>query len=405
MPRFRYLSLVLLLVVACAKAKEPVFRTAAAVRGPIVESVTATGDLSAVVTVNVGSQVSGIVSKLFADYNTPVKRGQLLAELDPRLFKAALERADAALRAAQANVEAARVNVTDAGLQFGRTKALVDQKLDSQADLDDARAKRDGAKAALDAALAQVQLARADRDTAATNVSLCRITSPIDGIVISRNIDVGQTVAAAFQAPTLFTIANDLTRMQVLANIDEADVGKVHAGLPTSFTVDAFPGEKFFGKILDVRSAPITSDNVVTYQGVIDAQNPERKLRQGMTAQVTIVTARRPDALKVPDAALRFHPAGAKPPGLTPGVHPGAAPKVAMRRQRPEVAPKAAADPPVQRGMVYRLVGGRPVATPVTLGISDGRDTEVLSGLSAGDQVILGQSGGAMRLRGPRAIF
>ncbi len=417
MPRHRprLLALAALLsVAACTKQKGPAFRLEPVTRGPLVETVSATGDVSALVTVSVGSQVSGIVSRLYADFNSQVKRGQLLAELDPRLFRAALQRADAGLRAAEADAEKGKVDLADAERQYRRTEALVQKRLAAQADLDDALAKRDGARAALDGFNARVQLARADRDTAATNVSLCRITSPIDGIVISRNIDVGQTVAAAFQAPTLFTIANDLTRMQVLANIDEADVGSVRPGLSATFTVDAFPTERFSGTIRDVRSAPSTVDNVVTYAAVIDAANPDRKLRQGMTAQVSVVTARRENALLLPNAALRFHPPRSKPGarGRPPSVRPPARP----RPPRTEVAATGAAaapfaktealdSPPARTATVYRLVAGQPTPVRVTLGLSDGRTTEVLSGLTDSDRVVVGETGGPAAGGPRRGIF
>src|SRR6266704_3011390 len=221
------LSLACLALEGCKRGASTSFRTEELTRGPISEVVSATGDVSAIVTVNIGSQVSGIVSKLYVDFNSQVKKGQPLADLDPRLFAANLS----------------------------GTKAKVLQ-------------------------------ARADRDMAAANLEFARIRSPIDGIVVSRAVDVGQTVAASFQTPTMFTIANDLTKMQVLAHIDEADVGKVHEGAQARFTVDAYPGDEFSGVIREVRQAPNTIQNVVTYDAVIDASNPERKLRQGMTAAV-----------------------------------------------------------------------------------------------------------------------
>jgi HlyD family secretion protein len=281
-------------------------------------------------------------------------------------------------------------------------------------------AAREGAQAALQGALARVLQARADRDTAQTNVELCLIRSPIDGIVISRAIDVGQTVAASLQAPTLFLIANDLTRMQILANVDEADVGKVKDGLQARFTVDAFPGEAFEGRIREVRQAPNTIQNVVTYAAVIDAPNPDRKLRQGMTASVTIVTSQRGDALRVANAALRYRPAGedggrgggggGRPDGGAGGGERGPGPRASgtpgvARADSGEAGarPRPAADRPGEdggprrggrRGRAYRLLGGKPSAVEVQVGISDGRQTEVVSGLAEGDEVIVGDTGG-----------
>jgi len=286
-----------------------------------------------------------------------------------------------------------------------RTRELMQRDLVAQADLDTAETARDSAEAQLQSAKAKVLLARADKDTAATNVALCRIRSPMDGVVISRSVDVGQTVAAAFQAPTLFLIANDLTRMQILANIDEADVGKVKEGLETRFTVDAYPGETFRGRIREVRQAPSTIQNVVTYAAVIEARNPERKLRQGMTAAVTVETSRRPEALRVPNAALRYRPAGesgaagnASPDERGSGKGGARAGRPAADPARPAGESSLAARP----AKVFKLAAGKPVPVPVSAGISDGRQTEVASGLAEGDQVIVGDSGGGGSPNAPR---
>src|SRR5437588_3279735 len=253
------LVLVAMLLAGCGRRQAPPYRTDAVTRGPVSEVVNATGDVSAIVTVNVGSQVSGIIEKLYVDFNSPVKKGQLLATLDPRLFQAQMEKAEATLASAKANVEKADVAYADSKRIATRQQELRQTGLLSQADLDTAMATRDQNAAALSAAKASVLQARADRDMAAANLAFTKIASPIDGIVVSRSVDVGQTVAAAFQAPTLFLIANDLTKMQILANIDEADVGKVHPGLEAKFTVDAYPGETFSGVIRDVRQAPTMS--------------------------------------------------------------------------------------------------------------------------------------------------
>src|SRR5205814_1859997 len=305
-----------LAVAACGQKAAVPYRTEPVTRGTVNESVSATGDVSALVTVSVGSQVSGIIDKLYVDFNSPVKKGQLLATLDPRLFQAQMEKAEATLASAKANVEKAHVAYADSKRIATRQQELRQTGLISQADLDTAMATRDQNAAALPAAKASVLQARADRDMAAANLAFTKIASPIDGIVVSRNVDVGQTVAAAFQAPTLFLIANDLTKMQILANIDEADVGKVREDLEARFTVDAYPGEIFTGKIREVRQAPTTIQNVVTYAAVIAAPNPDHKLRQGMTASVTVTAAHKDDALRVPNAALRFRPddAGAEQP-------------------------------------------------------------------------------------------
>jgi len=393
-----------LALAACGRKAAPAYRTEAVTRGPVSEIVNATGDVSAIVSVNVGSQVSGIIDKLFVDFNSAVKKGDPLATLDPRLFQAQLEKSEASLASANANVERARAAAADSARIAARQQDLRRQGLISQADLDTALATRDQNDAALSAAKAAVLQAKADRDMARTNLAFTRITSPIDGIVVSRSVDVGQTVAAAFQAPTLFLIANDLTKMQILANIDEADVGKVREGLEARFTVDAFPGETFTGRIRDVRQAPTTIQNVVTYPAVIDAPNPDRKLRQGMTASVTIVSARKDDALRVSNAALRWkdddNPA---PEPQRQGPPPLARTASAAARGARD---GSAQPPPGRPGRVYKLEEGKAVPVLVRVGLSDGQRTEVLDGLAEGDRVIVGggDSSGAkqqQRRRGP----
>ena len=400
MKRLLAIALLASALAACGRKAAAGYRTEAVTRGSVSEVVSATGDVSAIVTVNVGSQVSGIIDKLMVDFNSPVKKGQLLATLDERLFRAQLEKADATLESARANVEKAQAALADSERILKRDQELRKDNLIAQADVDTAAATRDGNKAALSAARAAVLQAKADRDMAATNLIFTRITSPIDGIVVSRNIDVGQTVAAAFQAPTLFLIANDLTKMQILANIDEADVGKVHEGLEAKFTVDAYPGESFTGSIRQVRQAPNTIQNVVTYQGVIDAPNPDRKLRQGMTASVTITAAKKDDALRVSNAALRYRPDDQAAPaeGAPQQQKPPMArsPNPASRGARSEAAGRP--------GRVYRLENGKPVPVNVRVGLSDGQRTEVIEGLAEGDKVIVGgaDSSAAPRGQGPQ---
>ena len=402
----RKIALIAVLVAAaCGRKQAAPYRTDPVTRGPVSEVVNATGDVSAIVTVNVGSQVSGIIDKLNVDFNSKVKKDQLLATLDPRLFQAQLEKAAASLASANANVEKAQAAYADSVRIGNRQQELRQQGLISQADLDTALATRDQNAAGLSAAKATVLQAKADRDMAATNLAFTRITSPIDGIVVSRSVDVGQTVAAAFQAPTLFLIANDLTKMQILANIDEADVGKVREGLEAKFTVDAYPGETFTGMIRDVRQAPNTIQNVVTYPAVIDAPNPDRKLRQGMTASVNITAARKDDSLRVSNAALRWKPdesaapETAQRPGGTPQARTASA---AARGARDGSAQQA----PGRAGRVYKLENGKPVPVNIRVGLSDGQRTEVIEGLSEGDRVIVGGGDAAttaqqQRRRGP----
>ena len=404
---------VLLALAACGRKQAATYRADAVTRGPVSEIVNATGDVSAIVTVNVGSQVSGIIDKLFVDFNSLVKKDQLLATLDPRLFQAQLEKAEASLASANANVEKAQAAAKDSARIAARQQELRQQGLISQAELDTALATRDQNAAGLSAAKASVLQAKADRDMARTNLAFTRIASPIDGIVVSRNVDVGQTVAAAFQAPTLFLIANDLTKMQILANIDEADVGKVQPGLEAKFTVDAYPGETFSGLIRDVRQAPTTIQNVVTYAAVIDAPNPDRKLRQGMTASVTITIARKEEALRVANAALRWKPDDASAPAepAAPQQRQGPPPQArgaspASRGSPREGAPLQPQQAPGRAGRVYKLQDGKPLAVAIRVGLSDGQRTEVVEGLAEGDRVIVGggdgsTSGTQQRRRGP----
>src|SRR5919108_1421391 len=391
-------SVALLLLASCKRGGPGSYRAEAVTRGPMTEIVSATGDVSAIITVNVGSQVSGTISKLYVDFNSQVKKDQPLADLDPRLFRAALEKAQAGLASAEADVEKAQAQLNDAVRVEKRTKELFEQKLVSQQDVDSAVANREQMAANLSSTKAKVLQARADRDQAATNLAFARITSPIDGIVVSRAVDVGQTVAASFQTPTLFTIANDLTKMQVLAHIDEADVGKVHEGQEARFTVDAYPGEEFSGTIREVRQAPNTIQNVVTYDAVIAADNPERKLRQGMTAAVKVLTSHKDDVLRVPNAALRWKPENAPAPAQPQqtGPQPGRD-RTLARTDRRAATGDAGAAAQGKPARVYKLEGSKPVPVDVRIGISGGQRTEVMSGLADNDAVIVGDSatGGA----------
>lgn len=412
----------LTLLAACGGKAPDAFRTDTVTRGAVVEQVSATGEVGAITIVNVGSQVSGTIKVLYVDFNSQVKKGQILAQIDPRLFAAALERAEAAVAAARAQVEKSEAALADARRVEARSRELFEARLTSRADLDTATANREQAQAQVSVSKAQVMQARADRDTAAANLAYTRILSPIDGIVVSRAVDVGQTVAASFQTPTLFTIANDLTKMQILANIDEADVGKVREGMEAKFTVDAWPGETFRGRIREVRQAPTTIQNVVTYAAVIDAPNPDRKLRQGMTAQVQVSTGRRDDVLRVANAALRYKPANAaaasaekrdekKAEKPAEGTSEQRTDKTlaSARGERGGLGPAREGGRPeggegrpgegeggrkARMGRVYKLQDGKPVAVAVRLGLSDAQRAEVLDGLAEGDVVVIGEGGG-----------
>ena len=292
------LALVALLLLAifglrrCGGRGDQDYQTVAVTRGPITQTVTATGTLNPVVNVQVGSQVSGNIQKLFADFNSIVKAGQVIAQIDPVVFQANVNQAEGDLANAQAALELARLNAA-------RTQALV--------------AKQNSAQVGSRSGDGQPSSGRSEREDqgrgagkAKADLDHCTITSPIDGMVISRSVDVGQTVAASLQAPVIFTIANDLAKMQIDSNVAEADVGGVAIDQDVEFTVDAFPSQTFHGKVVQVRNAPITVQNVVTYDTVIGVSNPDLKLKPGMTANVSIVSAHKDDALKLANSALRF---------------------------------------------------------------------------------------------------
>ena len=302
--------------------EKPQYFTTRADRGDIREVVEATGTINAVITVQVGSQVSGTIARLYVDFNSRVKKGQVVAQIDPPLFKGALLQARADLANAEANVASTRANLEKAKsadiqtqADYERTVRLANQKILSQQQLDLAKASRDSAVAGVSAAAAQVTQAVAQEQqkqaaltVAQTNLDYTTIRAPIDGTVIARNVDVGQTVAASLQAPTLFTIAQDLTKMQVYASTDESDVGMIKKGREVTFKVDAFPRDTFTGRVSQIRMNATTVQNVVTYNTVIDFDNPELKLFPGMTAYITIPVASASNALRVPNGALRYKP-------------------------------------------------------------------------------------------------
>ena len=287
-------------------SKDVSFKTVAASRGDLRAMVTATGTVSAVTTVQVGTQVSGTVKELLVDYNTPVKKGQLLARIDPSLSEAKVAQARANLQSAIAGVEKAEATLADANRTLERNKTLFAGNYIARSDLDAADTARATAQAQLSVAKAAVEQQKAALNQEETNLRYTRILSPVDGIVISRSVDIGQTVAASFQTPTLFSIAQDLTRMQIETNVDEADIGQIRVDQPVQFTVDAYPDTTFPGRVSEVRNAPTTISNVVTYSVIVRVSNPELKLKPGMTANVSIITAEAKNALKVPNAALRF---------------------------------------------------------------------------------------------------
>jgi HlyD family secretion protein len=280
----------------------------AVARGDVIESVGATGTLQAVKTVQVGSQVSGNIKALYADFNTIVKKGQIVAELDPSLIQTQIEQARANVIRSQADLDRLKVSLEDARIKLKRTESLAARKLVSPQELETAQVAVRSAEAQIKSSEASLTQSKASLNQSEVNLQHTVIEAPIDGIVISRNVDVGQTVAASMNAPTLFIIAEDLTKMQVNANVDESDVGRIRAGQQVTFRVDAYPLETFTGTVSQVRLQPVVTQNVVTYATVIDVPNQQLKLKPGMTATVTIEIARRNDVVRVPNAALRFRP-------------------------------------------------------------------------------------------------
>jgi HlyD family secretion protein len=424
-------------------------------KGPLSNEVNATGTVETVVTVQVGSQVSGQVEELYADFNSVVKRGQLLAKLDTRNSQAQLENAQANveavrarirsseadqkiqaanLQSAKANLEAARVNRDNLVAQFRRSEDLSKNRLISTNDYENARANADSAKAQfeqskaalaqveaqlnssraqLDQVQAQLQQAVADMDRAKLNLEYCNIYSPVDGVVISRDIDVGQTIAASYQAPTLFTIANDLTHMQVNASVDEADIGNISEEADVRFTVDAYPNDTFKGQIAEIRLNPETVQNVVTYSVILSIENSELKLKPGMTANITITVDRRDNVIQVPNSALRYTPEGMQREESVKQIPVASASETERTAARPhqeaahiELAPGQKWNPsdkirfvaPKETGLRSATVfilnsQRRPEARQVVTGITDGIATEVVSGdIKVGDMVITSDS-------------
>jgi len=428
---------VLFFLYRCTAGRDaaPEYQTVVAEVGSVVSRVSTSGSLQAVVTVEVGSQVSGRIQELFADFNSPVKKGQIIAKIDPALFGAAVISAEANVTAARANVTRLTVTAEDAERQAKRAEEVFTLQLISATERDNSVATARSARAAVDQAVGQLAQSRAALETARTNLQYTNIVSPTDGVVISRAVNVGQTVAASLSAPVIFTIAQDLRKMEVHTNVAESDIGRLKPGMRVSFTVDAYPGEPFRGSIRDIRNAAQVVQNVVTYDAVIDVGNPDLKLKPGMTATVSIVTDRRRDVLSVPNTALRFRPEGAAAGGA-PANTGAAQAGTGQRRERAQSgqgqgqgqgqgesnwrrkkegeSDDDAAPPAVVKRTLYVLVNGDPVPREVTTGLTDGRVTEVTGGeLKQGEAVIVGiagqnngqgQRGGQQQQRGPRIL-
>jgi HlyD family secretion protein len=373
------------------KKQKQTFTTGRVERGAIVATVSSTGTINAVTTVQVGTQVSGTIQKLFVDYNSLVKKGQIIAQIDPSIFNSQVEQSQGNYQSAAANLSKLKAVALDAGRTLERNRQLLKEGIVSQGDFDAAETKYKEAGAAVKAAEGSLLQTRGAYRQTQTNLNYATIRSPVDGTVVSRNVDVGQTVAASFQTPTLFTIAQDLTKMQINTSVDEADIGKVKDGQPAVFTVDAYPEMQFRGVVSQVRIAPIINQNVVTYDVVITVENRDLRLKPGMTANVSIEVMRKDDVLKIPSAALRFKPAT--------GAEETERKSVDRQRGKAENAGQR----------VFVLKNGKPVPVKVQTGTTDNSHVELVKGdLQLGQEVVVEQilpkkksnpAGGAM---GPR---
>jgi HlyD family secretion protein len=376
--------------------KESPYVTMPVQRGNINQVVASTGTLQAVVTVIVGSQVSGTIDKLFADFNTKVKAGQVVAQLNQDKFRASVDQARANLLAAESNLAKAKVTVVDAQRTLERNRELRKRDLLAQSELDAAQTAYDAAVAQLEVNKAQTAQAQAALNQATVDLNNTVIRSPVDGIVISRNVDVGQTVAASLQAPTLFSIANDLSKMEVHTNVDEADVGNVTEGQEVSFTVDAYPARRFTGRVHQVRNAPTVVQNVVTYDAVVRIDNKDFLLKPGMTANVQFLVSRKEDVLTIPNMAMRFKPPDQKNEAqeLLRQEQSRTAPTVGARRtSRSPGGVGGGGGRGGRRISIYVLRGTKAEPVEVQLGITDGSKTEVREGeLKENDAVIIGMT-------------
>ncbi len=347
------------------------FVTAEVTEGPIVRAVSATGTVNPVVTVQVGTYVSGPITAIYADFNAPVKQGQIIAKIDPRPYAAQVALSTAALANAVAQEQKDRANLAYQKLTYERDHDLLKEKVVSQDQVDSQKSASDQAAAQVVLDEASIQQQRANLRNAELNLDYTNIVSPVDGTVVSRNVDVGQTVAASFQTPTLFLVAKDLTKMQVDSNVSESDIGGVRLGQKATFKVDAFPDRDFEGRVAQVRQAPITVQNVVTYDVVVNVDNPELLLKPGMTANVTIVTSRAESVVRIPIDALRFIPHG--------------------HNESPDAA--TASDVPGTQTTVWVPRGRRIRPVSITTGLSDGTWVEQSQGpLKEGDLVVTAES-------------
>lgn len=347
---------------------------AAVSRGNVTRSITSTGTVNPVLTIIVGTYVSGVIKQLYCDFNTQVKRGQVCAKIDPRPYQTIVDQDRANLAMARAQLNKDQANLAYSELIWRRNKGLLARGIVSQDSYDAALNAYTQARSQMELDRAVITQRSAELSAAEINLGYTDIVSPVDGIVVSRNVTMGQTVAASFQTPTLFLIATDLTRMQVDTNVSESDIGSVRLGQQAGFTVEAYPNHAFVGRVSQVRQAPQTVQNVVTYDVVLNVTNPALQLKPGMTATTRIVTAQRQNVLRVPDQALRYVPGG-----IAAATHRGSTKGPALSGQ----------------GQVWMLRNGRPVRVPVQLGLDDDSFTEVATGaLKPGDQVIVSELAG-----------
>ena len=400
MKKYLIILAVILVIAAIAgysfykRTPEVSYKTAKIERGMIVSTVAATGNLSAVTTVQVGTQVSGTIQKLYVDFNSRVKKGQAIAEIDPSLFNASVEQAQGNVLNSEANLQKSRVTLADAERTLARNKKLLADGIISQADYDVADTALQSARASVKASEGSVAQTRGALMQSRTNLRYSVIRSPVDGVVISRAVDIGQTVAASFQTPTLFTIAKDLTKMQIEVSVDEADISRIQLDQKVSFTVDSYPEQTFNGKVVQIRSAPIITQNVVTYAVVVNVDNSDMKLKPGMTANVSIEVAKKEDVLKLPPAALRFKPKTKAEDAKTKGSEESGS----ANKQRPSAGAHGG-QPGGRKGgntqKVYILKDNQPVAVKVRTGIANNSSIELVeSTLKEGDEVVIEQTGG-----------
>lgn len=362
------------------------FTTAPVTRGDILQTVSATGTIQAVNTVDVGTQVSGTINSIRVDYNSSVKKGQVIATIDPTLFQAEVNKARADLASAKAGVAESQADLNEASRDYKRKKTLFDKDFIAASELDTALTRVETSRARLQSAKASVQQAQAGLDKAQANLNYTTITAPLDGVIVGKDVSEGQTVAASYSTPTLFTIAEDLTQMQVEADVDEADIGYIKDGMKVTFSVDTFPEDLFQGYVYQIRLQPQTVENVVTYTVVIRVDNPEMKLKPGMTANVSVEVASARDILRVSTAAFRFTPPDDMANGQAHARNRYPGPVVWVLLKNDEQPMKA---------------------VPVTMGLTDGSFTEISGDLQEGQQIITGATGlsnkGGNRL--PRRMF